>query len=534
MAADSSADVRSDRPQQPGDPGTGAVGMTHPEIMRALSGLLLGMFAAILASTIVSNALPPIVADLGGGQSAYTWVVTATLLAMTSSMPLWGKLADLFSKKLLIQVALVVYVTGSLIAGLSQNAGTLIAVRAVQGLGVGGLAALTQAVLAAMIAPRERGRYNGYLGATFALATVSGPLIGGVIADTPWLGWRWCFYAGVPLAAVALVVLHRTLKLPVVRRQVRVDWTGAFLISSSVSLLLIWVTLAGGSYAWWSWQTCVMVGGAVVLGAAFTVAESRASEPIIPLRFFRNPTIALTSCASLCVGVAMFSGTIFFSQYFQLARGESATMSGILTTPLIGGLFVSSTVSGQFITRTGRWKHWLVTGGVLVTTGMALLGTVRYDTPYAQVAVFMALMGLGIGMLMQNLLLAAQNQVGRADLGAASSVVTFFRSLGGALGVSALGALLAHRVHDYTQEGLGSLGLGGERGEELTGGGSIPDLDALPSAVREVVEQAYGHGVADIFLFAAPAALVALLVTLSVKEVALRSSASADGGDTSA
>ncbi len=328
--------------------------MTHRQIMEALSGLLLGMFVAILSSTIVTNALPEIIGDLGGGQSAYTWVVTAALLSMTAATPLWGKLADLYSKKALVQIALVIYVLGSAAAGLSQNPGMLIACRVVQGIGVGGLSALAQIVMAAMISPRERGRYSGYLGATFAVATVGGPLLGGVITDTSWLGWRWCFYVGVPFAVIALIVLQKTLHLPVVKRDVKVDWGGAFLISAAVSLLLVWVTFAGDKYEWVSWQTYAMVGGAVALGLLFVLVESKAKEPIIPLRLFRNRTITLSSLASLFVGVAMFSGTVFFSQYFQLARDKSPTMSGVMTIPMIGGLFISSTVSGQIITKTGQ------------------------------------------------------------------------------------------------------------------------------------------------------------------------------------
>ncbi|GGT67444.1 MFS transporter [Streptomyces lateritius] len=497
--------------------------MTHRQIMEALSGLLLGMFVAILSSTIVSNALPEIINDLGGGQSAYTWVVTAALLSMTATTPLWGKLADLFSKKLLVQIALIIYVAGSVVAGLSQNTGMLIACRVVQGIGVGGLTALSQIILAAMISPRERGRYSGYLGATFAVATVGGPLLGGVITDTDWLGWRWCFYVGVPFAIIALLVLQKTLKLPVVKRQVKVDWAGALVISAAVSLLLIWVTFAGDKYDWMSWQTAAMVGGSIVLGALFVFVESRASEPIIPLRLFRNRTITLASLASLFVGVAMFAGTVFFSQYFQLARNESPTMSGVLTIPMIAGLFVSSTVSGMVITKTGRWKAWLVSGGVLVTGGLGLLGTIRYDTEYWHIAVFMAVLGLGLGMMMQNLVLCTQNQVDPADLGSASSVVTFFRSLGGAIGVSALGAVLANRVTHYVQDGLADLG---PKAAGTAGGGSgggIPDMDKLPAPIRTVMESAYGHGVADVFLYSAPFALLAFLVTLFIKEVALKS-----------
>ncbi|MGP3636091.1 MFS transporter [Streptomyces sp. 24-1644] len=503
--------------------------MTHRQIMEALTGLLLGMFVAILSSTVVSNALPEIISDLGGGQSAYTWVVTASLLAMTATTPLWGKLSDLFSKKLLVQISLIIYVAGSIVAGLSTSSGMLIACRVVQGIGVGGLSALAQIVMAAMIAPRERGRYSGYLGAVFAVATVGGPLLGGVITDTSWMGWRWCFYVGVPFAVIALVVLQKTLKLPVVKREVKVDWAGAFFISAAVSLLLLWVTFAGDKYDWISGPTYAMLGGTVVLIGLFLLVESKASEPIIPLRLFRNRTITLASVASLFVGIAMFAGTVFFSQYFQLARDKSPTMSGVMTIPMIAGLFLSSTVSGQVITKTGRWKAWLVSGGFLVTAGLGMLGTIRYDTEYWQIAVYMFVMGLGIGMMMQNLVLATQNQVAPADLGSASSVVTFFRSLGGAIGVSALGAVMANRVTHYVKDGLADLGPeGAAMGHGGTGGGGIPDLDTLPGPFRTVVEAAYGHAVGDVFLYAAPAALVAFIVTIFIKEVALKTSASND------
>ncbi|WP_107474425.1 MDR family MFS transporter [Streptomyces sp. NRRL S-340] len=500
-----------------------AVNMSHRQIMEALSGLLLGLFAAILSSTVVTNALPRIIGDLGGGQSAYTWVVTASLLAVTASTPLWGKLADLFSKKILVQAALVVYVAGSLVAGLAQNPATLITARVIQGLGGGGLSALAQVVLAAMISPRQRGRYSGYLGATFAVATVGGPLLGGVITDTSWLGWRWCLFIGIPFALIALFVLQKTLNLPVVKRQAKVDWAGAFFVTAAVCLLLVWVTFADDKYAWLSWQTYAMVGGSVLLTLVFLFVETRAAEPIIPLRLFRNRTIALASLASLLVGIALFAGTVFFSQYFQLARGDSPTRSGIMTIPLIGGLFVSSTVSGRVITSTGRWKGWLLSGGVLLTAGVALLGMLRHDTPYWQIALCMALMGLGVGMTLQNLVLCTQNQVAPGDLGAASSVVTFFRSLGGAVGVSVLGSVMTARIGHYARASIGTLSPQDQvAAAKASGGGTLPDLHLLPAPVRTWLESAYGHGIGDIFLYVAPVALLAFLVTLFIKEVPLR------------
>ncbi|WP_406124643.1 MFS transporter [Streptomyces sp. NBC_00989] len=499
--------------------------MTHRQIMEALSGLLLGLFAAIISSTIVTNALPTIIGSLGGGQEAYTWVVTAALLSMTASVPLWGKMADLVSKKALVQISLVIYIIGSVVAGLAQNPAMLIGARVIQGLGAGGLSALVQVVMAAMIAPRERGRYSGYTGATFAVATVGGPLLGGVITDTSWLGWRYCLFVGIPFALIALVVLQKTLNLPVAKRKVKVDWTGAFFITAAASLLLVWVTFADDKYEWLSWQTYAMVGGTVVLALLFVFTETRASEPIIPLRLFRNRTVSLASLASLFVGVGMYSGTVFFSQYFQLARDKSPTMSGVMTIPMIGGLFVASMVSGRFITKTGRWKGWLVAGGLFLTAGLGLLGLMRYDTPYWELSIYMAMLGIGVGTMMQNLVLSTQNQVTPKDLGAASSTVSFFRSLGGAVGVGVLGSVMSGRITHYAKDTVASLDPQSQAAAaKAVGSSALPDMDALPSTVRTWLESAYGHGIADVFLYAAPFALISFLVVMFIKEVPLRTS----------
>ncbi|WP_372457048.1 MFS transporter [Streptomyces purpurogeneiscleroticus] len=517
-ATTASADARHGG-SRTGGQGAHAAAMSHRQIMEALSGLMLGMFVAVLSSTIVSSALPTVLADIGGGQSAYTWVVTAALLSVTATTPLWGKMSDLVSKKLLVQFALLLYIVASIVAGFSQNAGMLIACRVVQGIGAGGLSALSQVIMAAMVSPRERGRYSGYLGATYAVGTVSGPLIGGVITDTDWLGWRWCFYAVVPFAVIAMVVLQKTIHLPVVKRQVKADWLGAFFVTAAVCLLMVWVTLAGDAYGWLSWQTYVMVPGAVVLGLVFLLVEIRASEPIIPLRLFRNATITLTSLASIFVGVAMFAGTVFLSQYFQLSRGQTPTMSGFSTIPMVAGLLVASMGSGRIITRTGRWKIFLVGGGLFLTGGAATLGLMRYDTPYWQVVVYMTALGIGIGLMQQNLVLAVQNQVAPKDLGAASSLVTFFRTLGGAIGVSALGAALSTRISQYMKDGFASLGIPMPHAH---GGGNIPDLKTLPPPIRGVVESSYGHGIADVFLYAAPFACMAFLLALCIREVPLK------------
>ncbi|MBQ0900693.1 MDR family MFS transporter [Micromonospora sp. U21] len=495
------------------------VDMTHRQILEALSGLLLGMFVAILSSTVVSNALPRIITELHGGQSAYTWVVTSALLATTATTPIWGKLADLTSKKVLVQLSLGIYVLGSVLAGAAQGTGELIACRVVQGIGAGGLTALAQVIMATMIAPRERGRYSGYLGAVMAVGTIGGPLIGGVIVDTSWLGWRWCFYVGVPFAIAALVVLQKTLHLPVVKRKAQIDWWGATLITAAVSVLLIWVSLAGDQFAWTSWQSAVMVVGALVLGALAIRVETRAAEPMIPPRLFRNRTITLAVVASIAVGVGLFGASVFLGQYFQISRGQSPTMSGLMTLPMILGLLVSSTLSGRIITRTGRWKRFLVLGSALLTVGFALMGTLRADTSFTLLSLYMALIGVGLGMTMQNLVLAVQNTVGPHELGAASSVVAFFRSLGGAIGVAALGAVLAHKVKDYLAEGLAQLGIPASS----SGSGAIlPDVHTLPGPLRAVVVSAYGHGAGDIFLTAAPFALIALIAVIFIKEVPLR------------
>ncbi|MYV99802.1 MDR family MFS transporter [Streptomyces sp. SID3343] len=507
--------------------------MSHRQILEALSGILLGLFVAILSSTIVSNALPTILADLHGGESAYTWVVTSTLLAMTASMPIWGKLADLTSKKVLIQSALVIYIFGSVIAGLAQNTTMLIGARAIQGLGAGGLSALGQIILAAMVSPRQRGRYSGYFGAVFALATVGGPLIGGTIVDTSWLGWRWCFYVGVPIAVIAILVLQKTLNLPVVKRHVKVDYLGAFLIAATVSLLLIWVSLAGHNYAWMSWQTAAMLGGTVLLGAAAIVTETRAAEPVIPLHLFSYRTVTLATLASVFAGVAMYSGTTFLSQYFQLSRGASPTKSGLMTMPMVLGLFVSSMVSGQLISRFGKWKRFLVIGTGLLAIGIGLMGTLRVDTNYWLHAVFMLLTGLGLGMTMQNLVLAVQNTVPVGELGAGSSVVSFFRTMGGAIGVSAFGAVLANKVSGYLTDNLAAAHVDPTSAAALQGGG-IPNLHTLPAQVVPLVKDAYGHAIGDIFLYAAPFALVGFVVVWFIKEVALRTQSGNERAETKA
>ncbi|WP_183093528.1 MDR family MFS transporter [Nocardioides stalactiti] len=504
--------------------------MSHREVMEALTGLLLAMFVAMLSSTVVTNALPAIVTDLRGSQTGYTWVVVATLLTMTATTPIWGKLADLASKKALVQVALVIFSIGSIIAAFAPNMEVLIGARAIQGLGIGGLTALVQVVIASMVSPRERGRYSGYIGATFATATVSGPLLGGVIVDSP-LGWRGCFFMGLPIAALAFVVLQRTLHLPVVRRDgVKIDYLGATLIMAGVSVILVWVSLAGNQFAWASVTTAALIaGGLALIGAALFVEARVASEPVIPLHLFKNRTIALATTASVMVGVAMFGTTVYLGQYFQLSRGMSPTEAGLMSIAMVGGLVVSSAVTGRLITATGLWKRYLVGGTALIIVGLALLGTIDAETPLAVIIGYMVVTGVGLGASMQNLVLAVQNSVELKDLGAGSSVVAFFRSMGGSIGVSALGAVLAHQVSGQVKDGIARLAADGRLSPEQLAGlehstGDIPDLAALPEPIRAVYEAAMGDATGHLFLIAVPFAVLALACVLFIKETPLRTS----------
>ncbi len=491
--------------------------MTHREVLEALTGLLLAMFVAMLSSTIVSNALPRIVTDLQGSQTGYTWVVVATLLTMTATTPIWGKLADLMSKKALVQAALVIFSAGSLIAGFAPSMEVLIGARAVQGLGVGGLTALVQVVIASMVSPRERGRYSGYIGAVFALATVSGPLVGGLLVDT--VGWRWCFFVGLPVAAAAFVVLQKTLHVPTIRREVHIDYLGATLIMAGVSALLVWVSLGGNQVAWASATSYALVAGSVALLLLAVHVEAKvAREPIIPLRLFRDRTTSLATVASVLIGVAMFGSTVYLSQYFQLSRGMSPTKAGLMSVCMVGGLLVSSIVSGRVITRTGRWKRWLVSGMVGVILGLSLLASIDETTSLWLVGGYMAVLGLGLGATMQNLVLAVQNNTAQADMGAASSVVAFFRSIGGSAGVSALGAVLSHQVASTVTEGLDRMGI--ESSSEQSH--SIPDLATLPEPVRQLFEHAFGTATGHLFLVAVPFAVAAFACVVLIKEVALR------------
>jgi EmrB/QacA subfamily drug resistance transporter len=498
--------------------------MTHRQVLEALSGLILGMFVSMLASTVVSSSLPVIVHDLNGDQTAFTWVVTATLLTTAISTPIWGKLADLVDRKLLFQLAIVLFVLATAAAGFSQNPGTLIAFRAVQGIGAGGLAALSQVIMADILSPRERGKYMGLFGAVMAVSTVGGPLLGGVITDA-W-GWRWNYYDALPDANLELILVQKTLHLTTAaRRKVSIDYTGIVLLAAASSLLLIWVSIAGtaSGFPWNSWQTYLMVGGAVLATILFIVVELRSAEPLVPLSLFRNRTFTLAVVASIATGLAMFGASVFLSQYMQLARGATPTQAGLMTIPMIAGLLVASVVIGMLISRYGHWKPYLVLGGVLLIAGSYTLSTIHYDTNFALVSLYMFLLGAGVGMTMQNLVLVVQNTCKPHELGVASSGVTFFRSLGGTVGVSVMGAALASKLVDLFVDrqtevatAVASLGDKAQYWGQQLASGTMPEVSTMPHALRVIVEDIYAQGISHSFLIAVPFAVVSLAAILFI------------------
>src|SRR6478736_3648848 len=493
--------------------------MSHRQIMEALTGLLAAFFTAILSSTIVANALPTIMSELKGTQTDFAWVITAALLANAATTPIWGKLADLFDKKVLVQLSIVIFVAGSVMAGFSENIPFLLTARVIQGIAMGGLTALAQAIIGSIIPPRERGKYSGYMGAVMAVGTAGGPLLGGFIVDSS-LGWRWTFFVCVPLAVVALILLQVTLKIPHVRRPAKIDWFGAILLTSGVSLLLIWVSFAGKAdyYDWWSWQSAVMVGGGVLLLALLVLVESKVPQPIIPLKIISERTTALAIVASVAVGVAMFGSSTFLGQYYQVARGATPTEAGLLTLPMIAGNLIGSVVSGQLISRYGKWKRFLIGGTVLLIGGLALAGTMDHTTELWLTGLYTGIFGIGLGMLMQNLVLAVQNTVQAKDIGSASASVAFFRSVGGAIGVSVLGAVMANHVKDLATDGLAAAGIKVPAGST----GASMDLKDMPAPIRDIMRAAYGDAIAEVFLISAIIGLVALVAILFIKEKPLR------------
>lgn len=497
---------------------TAVVETERTPVLRTLIGLLMALLVALLASSIVSTSLPSIVRDVGGSQATFTWAVTGTLLAITVSTPLWGKLSDLLNRKLLIQVALAIFIVGACLVGAAPVEGVLISGRVLQGIGAGGLMALVQIVMADIISPRERGKYMGLFGAVMTLGTAGGPLVGGLVTDA--VGWRWNFYGSVPIALAALVIIQLTLHLPTTTRKARIDVAGAVVISGAVSLLLIWITLAGESFPWLSAPSLLLAGGTLVLIAAAIFVERRAAEPIIPPALFQNRTFVLTVVASLSVGVAVYGTSVFVSQYLQLSRSASPTEAGLLVLPQLIAVVISSTVIGALVSRSGRWKPWMITGSALLAVGLGGLATIDATTAMPLLWLYQAAVGLGIGIVMQNLVLVAENAADVSHMGVTSAGVAFFRTLGGTIGVTVLGALLSARSSAVFEESSAALRGAGVATPDVDLA-ALPDPATLPDAVRTAVEAAYASGAASVFLASVPLALLSLLAIIALPNLPL-------------
>ena len=489
--------------------------LTHEQILVVLGGLMAGMFLAALDQSIVGTALPRIVSDLGG-LDHLSWVVTAYLLTSTASTPLWGKISDLYGRRPVFQVAIVIFLIGSILCGLSRNMPELIAFRALQGIGGGGLMAIAFAIIGDIIPPRERGRYQGYFGAVFGVSSVAGPLLGGWFTDGP--GWRWIFYINLPVGAAALVVTTIALKLPVARREHTIDYAGAALIVASVSSLLLYLNWAGDAYGWTAPFPLGLLAAFVLLSGLFVLAEARAVEPIIPLRLFRDAVFRIGNAFAFLSAVAMFSALIFLPLYLQGVLGMSPTRSGLAMLPVIVGLFASSIGSGQIITRTGRYKIYPVIGAAIVLVALLLLSRIEPDTPYRELAIYAFVFGVGLGFTMQTIVVAVQNAVEMRDMGVATSSVTFFRSLGGAVGAAICGAVLGIRLDHHLEQAYGR-----PVDAAVVDANDIEALQALVEPDRGLVLGAFTSAVDDVFLVCIPFVLLALLLALLLPERPLRS-----------
>ena len=495
--------------------------LSHREILLVFSGLMLGMLLAALDQTIVATALPTIVGELGGVEHL-SWVVTAYLLTSTASTPLYGKLSDLYGRRIVFQAAIVIFVVGSVLSGVAQDMLQLVIFRGVQGVGAGGLLALAFAIIGDVVSPRERGRYVGYMGATFAFSSVAGPLLGGFFVDN--LSWRWAFYINVPLGILALVVTSSVLRLPFATRRHRIDFEGAALLVVGVSCLLLALVWGGNEYEWTSATIIGLIAVGSVVTGLFFVWENQAEEPILPLRLFRDDIFRVGSAMSFLLGCAMFGGITFLPLFLQIVTGASATGSGLLLIPMMVGVLVASIMSGRVITRTGRYKMWPLGGCAVAATGMWLLSTMEADVSRLESSAYMLVLGVGLGMTMQVLVLAVQNAVRHEDLGAATSAVTFFRSMGGSFGVAVFGAILTARIADEIPKRLppGALDAAGAGGN-LQGLLNSPEqIRALPPAIEDAIVHGLAASIHSVFIWAVPVMVVAFVLAWRLREIPLK------------
>lgn len=504
--------------------------LNRQQIRLLMLGLMTGMLLAALDQTIVGTALPTIVGELGG-INHYSWVVTAYLLASTASTPLYGKMADLYGRRPVFLFSIGTFLVGSLLAGLSQNMTQLIITRGIQGLGAGGLLTLAFTIISDVVSPRERGRYQGLFGAVFGISSVAGPLVGGYFAETD---WRWIFYINVPLAILAIVVCYHVMRLiPFERREHSIDWLGAGLLVAGVSALLLALSWGGNEYAWGSGVIISLFVVGAVLGVLFVLQEARVAEPILPLRLFRSATFALANSALLIIGLVMFGSIIFIPLYLQIVKGASPTRSGLLMLPMMAGIIITSILTGRAMTRIGRYKWFPVAGSVTLLVGMFLFTRLEVSTSLWVAFGFMVVIGVGLGLCMQSLILAVQNAVSVRDLGAGTSSATFFRSLGGSFGVAILGTVLSSRLTgglaDRLPGAIAQLPPQEQAAVAASGGANISINDpatilALPAPVRAAIQGAFVDALDMVFLTAGLIAILAVVVTLTLPNTQLRGS----------